>query len=91
MARTLVESGANALAIIDLDEATSIQAARDVEDWFTEHGGAKKGEVQAIGLGCDVSNEEQVVKAMQTVVDKFGRIDVLITAAGIVHNFPATE
>lgn len=91
MARTLVESGANALAIIDLDLETSKQAAKDVEEWFVEHGGAKKGEVQAIGLGCDVSNEEQVQAAMQAVVDRFGRIDVLVTAAGIVHNYPATE
>ena len=91
MARTLVESGADALAILDLDAAVSQEAARDVETWFTEHGGAKKGEVQAMGLGCDVSNEEAVRDSMQKVVDRFGRIDVLITAAGIVHNYPATE
>lgn len=91
MARTLVESGANALAILDLDPKISEEAARDVEQWFTEHGGAKKGEVQAIGLGCDVSNEDAVKKAMQQVVDRFGKIDVLVTAAGIVHNYPATE
>lgn len=91
MARTLVESGANALAILDLDPTVSAEAAKDVETWFEEHGGAKKGEVKAIGLGCDVSNEEAVKQCMQTVVDKFGKIDVLVTAAGIVHNYPATE
>lgn len=91
MARTLVESGANALAILDLDPKTSEEAAKDVEVWFEEHGGAKKGEVKAIGLGCDVSNEEAVKDCMQKVVDTFGKIDVLVTAAGIVHNYPATE
>lgn len=91
MARTLVESGANALAILDLDPEISQQAARDVEDWFEQHGGAAKGEVQAIGVGCDVSNEQAVKDAMQSVIDKFGKIDVLVTAAGIVHNYPAIE
>ncbi|CAD6587594.1 MAG: hypothetical protein CYPHOPRED_003971 [Cyphobasidiales sp. Tagirdzhanova-0007] len=91
MARTLVESGANAIALLDLDGPTSESAARDVEDWFIEHGAAVKGEVQAIGIGCDVSNEDHVKAAMQKVVDRFGRIDVLVTAAGIVHNYPATE
>lgn len=91
MARTLVESGANALAIIDLDEEVSKQAAKDVEDWFVKHGGAKKGEVKAIGLGCDVSNEDSVKNAMQNVVNEFGHIDVLVNSAGIVHNYPAIE
>jgi len=91
MARTLVESGANALAIMDLDEKIAQQSAKEVEEWFEQHGGAKKGEVQAIGLGCDVSNEEQVKSTIQQVVDRFGKIDVLVTAAGIVHNYPAIE
>lgn len=91
MARTLVESGANALAIMDLDEKIAVQSAKEVEEWFEQHGGAKKGEVQAIGLGCDVSNEDQVRSTIQQVVDKFGKIDVLVTAAGIVHNYPAID
>lgn len=91
MARTLVESGANALAIIDLDPEISKQAAKDVEEWFVKHGGAKKGEIKAIGIGCDVSNEESVKNAMQNVVDEFGHIDVLVNSAGIVHNYPAIE
>jgi len=91
MARTLVESGANALAIMDLDEKIAQQSAKEVEEWFEQHGGAKKGEVQAIGLGCDVSNEDQVKSTIQQVVDRFGKIDVLVTAAGIVHNYPAID
>ena len=91
IARTLVESGANALAIIDLDGPTSEAAAKDVVDWFIEHGEAAKGEVHAIGLGCDVSNEDQVKATIAKIADHFGRIDVLVTAAGIVHNYPATE
>lgn len=91
MARTLVESGANALAIIDLDQEIAQQAAKDVEDWFVEHGEAKPGEVQAIGIGCDISDEDSVKAAMQAVVDRFGVIDVLVNSAGIVHNYPALD
>jgi len=91
MARTLVESGADALAIIDLDEEISKQAAKDVEAWFVEHGEASPGEVQAIGIGCDISNEDSVKNAMQAVVDRFGHIDVMVNSAGIVHNYPALD
>lgn len=66
-------------------------SAADLVDWFEKHGEAKKGEIEAIGLGVDVSNEDEVKAAFAKVVEKFGRVDVLVTAAGIVENFPATE
>ncbi|GAA5825419.1 hypothetical protein JCM11251_006975 [Rhodosporidiobolus azoricus] len=90
-ARTFAESGSNQIAILDLDGKMAEEAAVDLVKWFEEHGGAKKGEIQAIGLGCDVSNEGQVQDCFKTVIDKFGRVDVLVTAAGIVENYPATE
>ena len=39
--------------------------------------------VETLGLGFDTSNEEQVAAAMQKVVDKFGRIDILHNNAAI--------
>ncbi|GAA5976416.1 hypothetical protein JCM11641_006005 [Rhodosporidiobolus odoratus] len=90
-ARTFAESGSNAVAILDLDGQMAKDAATDLVTWFEEHGQAKKGEIEAIGLGCDVSNEQQVKDCFQAVKEKFGRIDVLVTAAGIVENFPATD
>lgn len=86
-ARTFVESGSNAIAILDLDRAQAEQAAKDIVTWFEEHGQASKGEIKAIGLGCDVSNEEEVKQCFSTVVDTFGRVDVLVTAAGIVGTY----
>ncbi|BGP50169.1 hypothetical protein JCM10450v2_006080 [Rhodotorula kratochvilovae] len=90
-ARTFAESGSNQIAILDLDQQQAETAAKELVEWFEEHGQAKKGEIKAIGLGCDVSNEDQVKSCFKTVVDTFGRVDVLVTAAGIVENFPATE
>lgn len=89
MARTFAESGANSIVILDLDEAQAQQAAVDLVSWFEEFGGAKKGEISAIGLGCDVGNEDAVKSAFGKIVAKYGRVDVLVTAAGIVGEFLA--
>lgn len=84
IARTFAESGSNAVVILDLDQKMAEQAADDLVKWFVEHGQAKEGEISAIGLGCDVANEESVQNCFKTVVDKYGRVDVLVNAAGIV-------
>ncbi|BGP56924.1 hypothetical protein JCM8202_000879 [Rhodotorula sphaerocarpa] len=91
MARTFAESGSNAVAILDLDEKLAKDAADDLVKWFEEHGQANKGEIKCIGLGCDVADEKSVQQAFGTVIERFGRVDSLVTAAGIVENFPATE
>ncbi|KAM0790130.1 hypothetical protein ACM66B_005454 [Microbotryomycetes sp. NB124-2] len=91
MARTFAESGSNAVVIMDLDGELAKKAASDLVEWAEEHVGAKKGEVSAIGMGCDVGNEDQVKECFNEIVKKYGRVDVLVTAAGIVENFPATE
>ena len=88
MARTFAESGSNRIVILDLDKKMAETAAVELVEWFEEHGQAEKGEIQAIGLGCDVSNEQEVKDCFSTVVDKFGRVDVLVTAAGIVGASP---
>lgn len=36
-----------------------------------------------IAVGCDVTNEESVKAAMQTVLDFFGHIDILLNNAGV--------
>lgn len=84
MARTFAESGSNAIAILDLDEKLAKEAAADLVQWFEEHGQAEKGEIKCIGLGCDVADEASVQGAFKTVIDTFGRVDSLVTAAGIV-------
>lgn len=58
---------------------------------IVENGEAQKGEIEAIGLGCDVSNEASVKQVFDTVKERFGRLDAVVTAAGIVENFVAHE
>jgi NAD(P)-dependent dehydrogenase (short-subunit alcohol dehydrogenase family) len=43
----------------------------------------------AIGVPCDVSDEENVARAMQATLDRFGRLDCLVANAGTAgrHSF----
>lgn len=40
---------------------------------------------RAIGLTCDVTNEEEIITAIHSAIEQFGRIDVLINNAGMQH------
>lgn len=91
MARTFVESGADAIVLIDLRKEDAEMAAKDLVDWFVEHGEAQPGEITALGIGCDVADEQSVKNTFETIKNKFGRLDCLVTAAGIVENFVAHE
>jgi len=72
IARIFARAGAR-LAILDLDQAQALATAREL----TRQG------TQAIGLGVDVADEAQVDAAMARIVETFGRLDVLVSNAGI--------
>jgi 3-oxoacyl-[acyl-carrier protein] reductase len=63
-----------AVAVLDLDEAAASEAA------------AGLGAADAIGVGCDVSDEQAVARAVQRVVDELGGLDVLVNNAGITRD-----
>ncbi len=46
---------------------------------------------QAIPLACDVSRFEDLEKAVQTAIDKTGRVDVLINNAGVIEPISRLE
>ena len=72
IARTFAHAGA-AIAIADLDHAGAQRAAAELE----------RDGARAIALAMDVTSEAQVDEAMARVVEAFGRIDVLVSNAGI--------
>jgi 3-hydroxybutyrate dehydrogenase len=72
IARTFAHAGA-AIAIADLDHAGAQRAAAELE----------RDGARAIALAVDVTSEAQVDEAMARVVEAFGRIDVLVSNAGI--------
>lgn len=46
---------------------------------------------KTIGLTCDVRDENQVQKAVDRVVEEFGKLDILVNNAGIISLYPLTE
>ncbi len=66
----------SALVLGDLDA----DGARSVAD---EHGG--------LGIGVDVADPGQARALVDTAVEQHGRLDVLVTCAGIFHSTPFDE
>ncbi len=71
IAALFVREGAK-VAIADLNQKGADAVA-------TELGGAK----QAIGVAVDVTNEEQTAACVAITIEAFGRLDILISNAGI--------
>lgn len=73
MAERFAQDGAK-IAIADL----RLDAANEAAEKLTS-----KYDCEAVGIEMDVSNEDAVNTGVQAVVDKWGRIDVLVSNAGI--------
>lgn len=46
---------------------------------------------KALAISCDVTDEKSVSAMAEQVVEKFGRIDIMVTGAGIAARHPAEE
>src|ERR1700732_1401701 len=71
IAKTYAREGAR-VVIADLNEKAATAAAAEI-------GGPKN----AIGVAMDVTKEEQVDRGMARSIEQFGKIDVLVSNAGI--------
>ena len=72
MARGVAKGGA-AVAVWGRDPEYNRRAVRELRNL-----GA-----QAVGIGCDVTSEEQVEEATRATLERFGRIDSMFANAGI--------
>jgi sorbose reductase len=81
MMLALAESGAS-VACVDLLEETSLQATTKI---------VAECKVEASAWGCDVTDDEAVDKLFENIVLRHGKIDILVTAAGINKVCPAIE
>lgn len=80
IARTFAREGAR-IVIADLDTAAAKAAAAEMHE---------SGQ-RALGIGMDVSNEPQVESGINAAIAAFGRIDILISNAGIQIVAPLEE
>ncbi|SHJ28448.1 SDR family NAD(P)-dependent oxidoreductase [Hespellia stercorisuis] len=82
---TGASSGLGADAALAYAEAGADVAvlARRVEKLETVKADIEKTGRKAIAVPCDVTDEESVKTAMQTVLDTFGHIDILLNNAGV--------
>jgi 3-hydroxybutyrate dehydrogenase len=84
IAKHYVEAGGR-VAIADLNADGAAAAAREIGDAKT-----------AIGVGMDVAKEDQVNAGVEQTVKAFGRIDILVSNAGIqivhpIEDFPFAD
>lgn len=77
----LGSEGARVL-IADLDGAKADEAAKQV---------IASGSPDAFGLSCDVANEQQVESAVDSLIDRFGHVDVIVNNAGLMVFKPIVE
>ncbi|MGE0628906.1 MAG: 3-hydroxybutyrate dehydrogenase [Hyphomicrobiaceae bacterium] len=79
IAKRYIEAGGK-VAIADLDEKSASEAAASLA-----------GKDRATGLKMDVTSEAQVNSGVQSVIETFGKIDVLVSNAGIQIVHPIEE
>ncbi len=79
-ARLLAEDGA-AVAVVDVNGENAERVASSL----------RVGGSNAIHLAVDVSDPEQVSRAVESTVGEFGRLDYVINAAGTDFVLPITE
>jgi 3-hydroxybutyrate dehydrogenase len=68
------------VVIADLNAEGAINAARELAD-----------QKAAIGIGMDVTKEDEVNAGVEKTVDAFGRVDILVSNAGIQIVHPIEE
>ena len=74
--RTLAEAGA-AVAVVDLNGSASQAVAESLT----------KGGYKALALPADITQPDSVKAAVEQVVSKFGRIDILVNSAALDPKF----
>ncbi|KAK3080773.1 hypothetical protein LTS18_013252 [Coniosporium uncinatum] len=76
IAQSLCESGIRGLAIFDMQQQLGETAAREM---------SKETGVDVRFYKVDVRDEHEIAAAVADMAERFGRIDVLVNAAGIAE------
>jgi len=68
------------VVVADLQAESAAKTASDIDAFLKEEGNGRR----AISTAVDVTKEDQVEAMVQRTMDEFGRIDILVSNAGIV-------
>jgi NAD(P)-dependent dehydrogenase (short-subunit alcohol dehydrogenase family) len=79
-ARAFAQAGAH-VACLDVNGQNARRVSEELE----------RPEASCLALSCDVSNADQVQQAVQQVIDRFGRLDVVVNNAAIDHTVGIDE
>ena len=80
-AKAFAEAGAKKVVFNDINQEL-------VDRGLAEY---QKLGIEAYGVVCDVTNEEQVNALVKDVEEKFGGVDILVNNAGIIKRIPMVE
>src|SRR5690348_5656136 len=80
IAKQFAREGAK-VAVLDLSEPNGSQTAREIS---TDHG-------QSIFLRCNVGDSGEIQAAIGAVLEKWGRIDILVNDAAMMTFKPIVE
>ena len=83
LAYRLAQEGCTGLALSDI-QTEQLTAVADAIH-------AQHPNCQAIAIPCDIRREEEVVRAAAQIAQQFGRLDILIANAGVIHSAELTE
>ena len=67
------------VAVVDIDEESAAETAAEVAEAFG---------VETVAVECDVSEHDDAVAMVDTVVDELGRLDYMINNAGLGNGEP---
>jgi NAD(P)-dependent dehydrogenase (short-subunit alcohol dehydrogenase family) len=84
----LGHASARGLAAFGADIVVTSRSIGSLEAVATEIKGLGR---KALPIACDVTDEASVDAMVAKVMEEFGHIDILVTAAGIANRFPAEE
>jgi NAD(P)-dependent dehydrogenase (short-subunit alcohol dehydrogenase family) len=76
VAQRLASEGA-AVACLDRDHAAAVETAASLS--------------RAIAVACDITDADECARAVASTVEQFGRLDVLVNAAGIAASHTITS
>ncbi|CAG8982968.1 hypothetical protein HYALB_00003547 [Hymenoscyphus albidus] len=82
-------------ACIDLSLSSDQQSVAHIKSHISSSTPFKSSEPsyepELRAYACDVTSESQVQETFQSIIKDFGKLDVLVTAAGIVENWEAEK